>query len=123
MTFSKNATSIIVKGAQLPFPRNETPSQNRIIAESGKAYVYTRGWFDLTLQVQIKDSAANIESLRAFLKSYYNTTFTYTPDAGVNAGNGNGVAVTVRLWGDASLPVNYTSPNYSEMNLTLRKEI
>ena len=126
MTFTRLGNSVTVKGVQLPFARSESPMQNMMTAINGKVFVYNRNWREDLIQIKVIDSIANIETLRAWMQANIVgslNSFTLTPDTGVNAGNGNGQPVTVRIWGDAMLPIDYLSPNESSLNILLRKEV
>jgi hypothetical protein len=101
MTFTYGATTITVLGAIYPLKVDWSQRQNIIKMEDGSVDVYDRSKFQLFYKLVIA-SAANYTDVRNFIRttvSFSKYSFNVTPDAGVDLGAGDGVAVPVRYWG------------------------
>lgn len=126
MIFTYSSTSITIKGTQSPYERGVAPKQNIMIAEDGHAYVYNRGWQTERIELNIYDSPTVVESVVTFLKTTVGgaeRAFTYTPDAGINAGAGAGVSVSVRCISDQLTPIVNEGNNTGSLKITLRREV
>jgi len=101
MTFTRGSTTLTLDGAIYPFELNFEHHQNVGIAEDCTARVYDRSITEKFIAIKFKDYQANLTNIRNFVTTeavFSKNTFTFTPDSGVDAGAGAGVAVTVRYW-------------------------
>ncbi len=102
MTFASGTVSVSLPpnllGQEIPTINHW---QNRNVTEDGTARVYNRSVNEWFIPVRIKITNTQRSNLRNFFKNtvqFANSTFTCTPDTGVDMGAGVTTAVTVRYW-------------------------
>ena len=102
MTFVSGVTTVTLNGAIYPFTYTLDRHQSVGISGDGTARVYDRGPTEQYIGIQLRDDHSNLTNIRSFIETtlvFRKNTFTFTPDSGVDVGNGDGGAVTVRYWG------------------------
>ena len=95
--------------------------QNMGMAEDGTPYVYNRAVNEWFYELQMMLTNAQRTSLRSFLQSsvqFSTSTFTFTPDTGIDIGNGATGSVTARYWAD-TLTEKPTAPGRWQVGLVL----
>lgn len=126
MTFTLGSIVITMRGTQLPFERSEQRRQIKLVTAGGTPIVYDRGWSTKIITLVIDDLESVIEDALDFLNVTVLesvTPFAYTPDAGVDAGNGAGNSVSVRCWQDEPLRPTQISPGRKTLVVKLRIEV
>ena len=126
-TFVLGGSTITFTGFIFPFVHTYSHHQNRDIAEDGTARVYDRGVTERFIGINLneKNHTNATTNLRTFIittVTFSLTTFTFTPDAGMNVGNGDGGAVTVRFWGGSLVEHQWAYQKY-DYDILLRVEI
>lgn len=123
MTFTYSATSVTLPGSIANSTEVSVEKQQNVLEyEDGSVDVRDRSvgkWF-IKLRFFTDSSTAN--SVRSFMHEtiqYQRYAFTFTPDAGIDAGAGAGVAVTARLW-QKNYTEKYITSNRVEFSLILR---
>jgi hypothetical protein len=123
MTFTKSLTTITVAGSI--YGRTKVTSsrkQNRYSAEDGTAYVYSRNVTEWFVNVSVRITVAQLANFLSFFRSTVEMskyTFTFIPDANMDAGAGMGTNVTARLWQD-DLPEPHDQPGSFVFDLIFR---
>lgn len=124
-TFVSGQTTITFNAICYPFVYEAERSQNFGESEDGTVRVYDRNVKVEYVKLEIKDTHTNLTALRTFIMDTVklrNTTFTFTPDAGINAGNADAGAITVRYWGSNFVESQYVYHRYKYI-MVLRREI
>ena len=126
-TFVLGGTTVTFTGFIYPFSHTYQHHQNIGVAEDGSVMAYDRGVSERYIGIKLKEKSHSnaTTNLRNFIittVTFSKDTFTFTPDAGINVGNGDAGAVTVRYWGGtlAENMFNYQMYNY---DIVLRVEI
>ena len=125
MTFANNGTSVTFSGIIYPVPYSSRGLQSWGTSKDGTVRVYDGDLNEEFISLLIKDDHSNLADIRSFIQVtavYRKNTFTFTPDAGHNVGNGDGGAITVRYWEDRFTETQYIYQLYRYEYL-LRKEI
>ncbi len=126
-TFVLGGSTITFTGFIFPFVYSQDHHQNAGIAEDGTARVYDRGVTERLIGIKLneKDHANATTNLRTFIittVTFSKLTFTFTPDPGINVGNGDGGAVTVRYWSNKLVENQWAFQKYA-FDIVLRVEI
>lgn len=125
MTWVNGATTVTITTAGYPLKTEWTTKQNRMKFEDGSVAVYDRDRWQVfyTFNIRLKNSthAALRDFIRSTLTYRYNT-FTLTPDAGIDLGLGDGVAVTARYW-DSNLMEDWSKYNTQDFQVKIRLEL
>ncbi len=124
-TFSYGGTTITLSGILFPINYEGARSQNSGEAEDGTVRVYDRSVKIQYSRFVIKEPHANISALRTFIEDTVKlrlNPFTFTPDAGQNAGAGDGTAITARIWQSNLSEEQYTYHRY-RYSIVLRREV
>lgn len=126
-TFVLGGSTITFTGFIFPFIHTYSHHQNRDTAEDGTARVYDRGVTERFIGINLneKNHANATTNLRTFIittVTFSKLTFTFTPDAGMNVGNGDGGAVTVRWWNGNLVEHQWAYQKY-DYDILLRVEI
>ena len=122
-TFVKSGTTVTFSYIGYPTAYTSKPHQNMGISEDGTVRVYDRGVTEKYITLKIKDYHANLTNIRSFIETTANfaqNTFTFTPDSGHNAGNGDGGAQTVRYVDSNFIE---TQPVYQIYSYTIRLRV
>ena len=122
MTFVSGGTTVTLRGTKYPFSQPKRRIQNRGETADGSAKVYN---FDVDLHyvdLVLAMSAAEESDLRSFFETTVDfslTEFTFTPESGMDLGNGDGGAVLCHLWQDDFDPPQ-VSPGRFETSIRLK---
>lgn len=125
MQFSKGGTTVTFEGALYPLGYESARHQTAGISEDGTVRVYDGGVLEEYITLEIKDGHDNLTNIRNFINNTVKMrmeAFTFTPDPGMNVGNGDGGAVTVRYWA-SSFAEKQESYHKYRYTMTLRREI
>lgn len=101
MTLVYSTTTVTITGSAYPIQYRVKRKQNRQKYENGAAVVYDRDKTESFIVLEIAGTHSEHEAIRDFIHTktlFAKNAFTFTPDAGVDAGGGDGVAVSVRYW-------------------------
>lgn len=130
MQFKRGAVTLdfntaINKGARFPVSVRYKQHQNVGQSESGKITVGLRQVRETFIDINIIADHEIIDDIRNFIfneAQFIANPFTFTPDPGFNAGNGDGQDIIVRYFDDNFIE-NQTSYHRYEYKLTLRVDI
>lgn len=123
MTFAYSATTVVVPASQ--YNRTKVIPhkwQNRVVCGDGSVKTYDHDTIEWFIEVQFQCTYSQLIDVRNFFKNtvrYSALAFSFTPDAILDAGGGQGVAVTVNLWHD-EIPEPYDLPSLFNVKLILR---
>lgn len=123
MTFVYGPTTCTIYGTVYPLDLEFTRKQNFQLYEDGEVTVYDRDQEQKFIVLTIRDDHTNHDNIRDFIITTVNfreTTFTFTPDAGVDAGAGEGTAVNVKYWGSNFIE-NMIRYQHYEYRILLRR--
>ena len=126
-TFVLGGTTVTFTGFVWPFEHTLEHHQNVGRAEDASVKVYDRNVTERFIGINLNEkSHSNMTTdLRDFLTTtvkFSLLTFTFTPDAGINVGNGDAGAVTVRWWGGSLLEHQWAFQKY-RVDILLRVEV
>ena len=115
MTITSGANTVTFDATLYPVNRQVQRHQSYSISGDGTARVKDRAIKNEMFTLLIKDDHDNLSNIRSFIENKVKlrlTAFTLTPDPGVNLGNGDGGAVTVRYWDSNFIETQYTYQRY-----------
>ena len=126
MTFVSGATTVTFTGTLYPTEYESERHQNYGESGDGTIRVYDRSVKVQFIRIDVRDDHDNLTNIRSFIEDTVkmrHTTFTYTPDAGHNVGNGDGGAITVRYWLSNFIERQTSYHIYRYPTITLRREV
>ncbi|HEA19667.1 hypothetical protein LCGC14_1529940 [marine sediment metagenome] len=126
-TFVLGGSTITFTGFIFPFVHTYEHHQNIGVAEDGSVKAYDRSVTERFIGIKLneKNHTNATTNLRTFIittVTFTKDTFTFTPDSGMNVGNGDGGAVTVRWWGGSLVESQWAYQKYA-YDIILRVEI
>lgn len=123
MTFAYGPTSVQLHGIIMPYPLRVQRLNSVGLAADGIVKVRDEGVVESYIDIVIREDHDVIYQVRSFLKETVKLAklpFTVTPDAGVDLGAGDGVALTVHYWSSDFMESMFAWHQY-EYNLMLRR--
>jgi len=126
-TFVLGGSTITFTGFIFPFVHSYDHHQNIGVAEDGSVKAYDRGVTERFIGIKLneKNHTNATTNLRTFIittVTFSKTVFVFTPDAGINAGAGDGAAVNVRWWSPKLMENQWAFQKYA-FDIVLRVEI
>jgi hypothetical protein len=126
-TFVLGGSTITFTGFVFPFNYSHEHHQNIGVAEDASVKAYDRSVTERFIGIKLneKDHTNATTNLRTFIittVTFSKLTFTFTPDTGINVGNGDGGAVTVRWWSPSLLENQWMFQKYA-FDMILRVEV
>jgi hypothetical protein len=118
-------TTITIGGILYAVNYEATRSQNFGESEDGTVRVYDRSAKIQFYRFVIKEPHSKISALRTFIEDTVKlrlNTISFTPDAGQNAGAGDGTAITARIWQSNLSEEQYVYHRY-KYSIILRREV
>jgi len=127
MIFTKDTSSVTFKATLFPLVFQTERTQHVNVAESGQMRVYDRGTQAKFIKLQIRDNYTNLLAIRDFINVTCNmmaNTFLLSPDTGIDMGNGDGGAMTVRYWDSNFVEIqNFYHQYFYELLLRIEDEL
>lgn len=126
-TFVLGGDTVTFTGFIFPFMHSYDHHQNIGVAEDATVRAYDRGVTERFIGIKLneKNHTNAITNLRTFIittVTFSKTTFTFTPDPGINVGAGDGSAVTVRWWNSKLVENQWAFQKYA-FDFVLRVEV
>lgn len=126
-TFVLGGDTVTFTGFIFPFKYTQDHHQNIGVAEDATVRAYDRGVTERFIGIKLneKDHTNATTNLRTFIittVTFSKDTFTFTPDAGINVGAGDGNAVTVRYWARSLVENQWAFQKYA-FDIVLRVEV
>ena len=126
-TFVLGGTTVTFTGFVFPFGHTYDHHQNIGTAEDGSIKAYDRSVTERFIRINLKEknhtnATTNLRNFIITTVTFGKLTFTFTPDAGINVGNGDGGAVTVRWWAGNLVENQWNYQKYA-YDIILRVEI
>lgn len=126
-TFVLGGTTVTFTGFVFPFIHTYDHHQNIGRAEDGSVKAYDRSVTERFIRINLKEknhtnATTNLRNFIITTVTFGKLTFTFTPDAGMNVGNGDGGAVTVRWWAGNLVESQWAYQKYA-YDILLRVEI